>query len=31
MAVVEYDSAIVTASDIAKAVNNLGYIAVARK
>ncbi len=31
MAVVEYDPAIVTASDLAKAVNDLGYIATARK
>jgi len=31
MAVVEYDPAIVAASDIAKAVTNLGYIATARK
>ena len=30
MAVVEYDPAIVTASDIAEAVSNLGYIATAR-
>ena len=30
MAVVEYDLAIVAASDIAKAVSNLGYIATAR-
>ncbi len=31
MAVVEYDSATVTPSGIAKAVNDLGYIATARK
>jgi len=31
IASVEYDPAIVTASDIAKAVNDLGYIATARK
>ena len=31
MAAVEYDAAIVTPSDIAKAVNDLGYIAIARK
>ncbi len=31
MAVVEYDLAIVAASDIAKVVNNLGYIATARR
>ncbi|MCZ7383522.1 MAG: heavy metal-associated domain-containing protein [Candidatus Methanoperedens sp.] len=31
MAVVEYDSAIVRALDIAKTVNDLGYIATARK
>jgi copper chaperone CopZ len=31
MAVVEYDPAIVAASDIAKAVNDLGYIATARR
>ncbi len=30
MAVVEYDPAIVAVSDIAKAVNDLGYIATAR-
>ena len=30
IAIVEYDPAIVTASDIAKAVNDLGYIATAR-
>lgn len=30
-AAVEYDSAAVTASDIAKTVNDLGYIATARK
>lgn len=30
MAVVEYDPAIVAASDIAEAVSNLGYIATAR-
>ncbi len=30
MAAVEYDSAIVTQSDIVKTVNNLGYIATAR-
>jgi len=30
MAVVEYDSAAVTASDISKAVIDLGYIAIAR-
>ena len=30
MAVVEYDSAIVAASDIAKAVSDIGYIATAR-
>jgi copper chaperone CopZ len=31
MAVVEYDPAIVAVSDIAKTVNDLGYIATARK
>lgn len=31
IAVVEYDQAIVTVSDIAKAVNDLGYIATARR
>lgn len=31
MAVVEYDPAIVAASDIAKAVNDIGYIATFRK
>ena len=31
MAVVEYDPAIVAVSDIAKAVNDLGYIATARR
>lgn len=31
MAVVEYDQAIVATSDIAKAVNDLGYIATARR
>ncbi|MCX9012813.1 MAG: heavy metal-associated domain-containing protein [Candidatus Methanoperedens sp.] len=31
MAAVEYDSAMVTPSDIAKIVNDLGYIATARK
>ncbi len=30
IAVVEYDSAIVTISDIAKAVNDIGYIATKR-
>ena len=30
MAAVEYDSAVVTPSDIAKTVNDLGYIATAR-
>ena len=30
MAVVEYDSAIVAASDIAKVVSDIGYIATAR-
>jgi copper chaperone CopZ len=30
MAVVEYDTAIVTLSDISKAVSDLGYIATAR-
>ncbi|MFA4936167.1 MAG: heavy metal-associated domain-containing protein [Candidatus Methanoperedens sp.] len=30
MAVVEYDQAIVAASDIAKAVSDIGYIATAR-
>ncbi len=30
IAVVEYDSSIVTISDIAKAVNDIGYIATAR-
>jgi copper chaperone CopZ len=31
MAVVEYDPAILAASDIAKAVNDLGYTATARR
>lgn len=31
MAAVEYDSAIATPSDIAKTVNDLGYIATTRK
>ena len=31
MAIVEYDPAIVAASDIAKTVNDLGYIAIARR
>lgn len=31
MAVVEYDPAITTASEIEKAVNDLGYIATARR
>ena len=31
IAVVEYDPAIVAASDIAKAVNDLGYMATARR
>jgi len=31
MAVVEYDPAIVAVSDIAKTVNDLGYIATARR
>jgi copper chaperone CopZ len=30
MAIVEYDTAIVTLSDISKAVSDLGYIATAR-
>ncbi|MFZ3166555.1 MAG: heavy metal-associated domain-containing protein [Candidatus Methanoperedens sp.] len=31
MATIEYDSAIMTPSDIAKTVNDLGYIATARR